>query len=110
MLLRLSKQIPDLRRAHADKHLNKLGAGDGKKRNLRFPGHRFCKQCFSGPRRAHEQGSFRTGRSDIRVLFRIVQIQNQFLQKLLRFFLSRDIFKSNARSRGYVFPGAALSE
>ena len=51
----LLEQIPHLARTHADKHLDKLGAGHREKRNIRFAGYGLSEHGLAGSRRADKQ-------------------------------------------------------
>ena len=51
----LLEQIAHLARTHADKHLDKLGAGHREKRNIRFAGYGLSEHGLAGSRRADKQ-------------------------------------------------------
>jgi len=54
VLLRVSEQASDARRADADEHLDELGTGAGDERDTGLARNRSGKQCFAGPGRTLE--------------------------------------------------------
>ena len=53
--LGLLEQIAHARGAHADEHLDEIGAGEAEERDLRFAGDRSGEQRLAGARRADQQ-------------------------------------------------------
>ena len=69
--------------AHADEHLNKIGARDRKKRHIRFAGHGTRQQRFAGSRRAHEQNALGNASAELLELRRLTQVVDDLLQLFL---------------------------
>ena len=55
LLLGLLEQVAHARRAHADEHLDEVGAADGEERDARLAGDRARQQRLAGSRRSDEQ-------------------------------------------------------
>ena len=110
VLLRLLKKITDPARADADKHLDKFGAGQREKRNVRLPGNRFRQQGFAGARRADQKRALRQLRADLHVAARIVQEVHHFLKALLRFILAGHVLERHAGVLLNIGFGPAFSD
>ncbi len=93
ILLRLFKQVADTGRAHAYKHLHKIGTGDREKRHARLSRHRFGQQGLSGSRRSHKDDSFGDPRAKAGIFLRIAEEINHLLQVFLLFLKTRHILK-----------------
>ena len=96
LLIRLLEQVPHLGGTHAHKHLDELGAGNGKEGDLRFSRHRSGQQCLAGSGRAYQQRAFGQLRADTGIFIRMLQKIHDFLQRVLGFLLSRDIREGHA--------------
>ena len=108
-LLRLLEQVAHTGSPDSHIHLHKRRTAERKERNIRFARNRFCKQRLSGSRRPYEQCAFRQFRPDAGILPRIMQKIHNLLQRLLRFFLPRNILKRNAGLFLHIHLGIALS-
>ena len=64
-VLRLFEQVAHARRAHADEHLDEVGAADRKERHARLTGNRLGEQRLAGARRPEEQDALRDLRAHL---------------------------------------------
>jgi hypothetical protein len=71
LALRLLEQIPDPGGAHADEHLDELGAGHGEERHVGFPGDRPGQQRLARARWSHEQHALGNPPSEPLILPRV---------------------------------------
>ena len=69
--LRLLEQVAHAGSAHADEHLDEVGAGNAEERDARLARDGACEQRFTGTRRAHEQATARDFRAHRLVLGRV---------------------------------------
>ena len=93
MLLRLSKHVAHARRTYTYKHLNKIRAGNRKKRYLRFTGNCLGKKCFTRAWRAYHQYTTWNFSTQFLKFSRITQKLYQFGYLFLSFFHSRYVVK-----------------
>ena len=93
---RLLKQVAHLACAHADKHLNKLTAGDREERHTGLTGDRAGQQRFAGTRRADKQHALGHLGTDVLIFLGAVQEVHDLLQALLGLVLTGDIIELDA--------------
>ena len=72
-ILRLLEQVAHARRAHADEHLDEVGAGNAEERHARLAGDGAREQGFTSARRAHQEAAARDLRAHGLVLRRVRQ-------------------------------------
>ena len=107
---RLLEQVAHPRRAHADKHLDELRAGD---REERYPGlarHGLGQQGLARAGRANQQHTFRDARAEAAVILRVLQEVDDFDQLGLGLIDTRDIGKGDAGVLLHEHLGAALAD
>ena len=97
VLLGLLEQVSDSGCADADKHLNEVGAADGKERHARFSCSRLGDIGFTGSRRSYQQDSLRDPRTQAVILGRVLEEIDDLLQFFFFFFQA-----------GYVIEGDLL--
>ena len=90
-ILRLLEKAAHAARAHADEHLDELGAGNAEERDLGFSGDRARKQRLARARRPDEQAAARDLRAELLVLARIHQEVLDLLKLLDRLVLAGDV-------------------
>ena len=73
LLLRFLKQIPHTGSSDTDEHLHKIRTCQREKRYLRLARHCLGKERLTGSRRSHKKRTLRQLRTDVAVLFRVVQ-------------------------------------
>ncbi len=73
ILLRLFEHVAHACGAHADEHLDEVGAGDAEERHLGFAGDRTGKQRLAGPGRADHQHTTRDAAAEFLELGRILE-------------------------------------
>ena len=93
---RLLKQVAHLACTHADKHLDKLTAGDREERHTGLTGDRAGQQRFAGTRRADKQHALGHLGTDVLVFLGVVQEVYDLLQTLLGLVLTGDIIELDA--------------
>ena len=93
VLLALLEQIAHAARAHADEHLDEIGTGDRKERNVRFARNRARQQRLAGARRPDQQHALRNAPAQFLELRRLAQKLDDLLQLFLCFFNARDILE-----------------
>ncbi len=93
VFLRLFKQVADARRAHADEHLHKIGAGDGKERHARFACHSAGEQRLARAGRADEQHALGDARAQLVVPARVFQELHNLAQLLFLLVGAGDVGK-----------------
>ncbi len=59
LFLGLVEHVAHARCAHADEHLDEVGAGNGEERHVGLAGDRFRQQGLAGTRRTHHEHAFR---------------------------------------------------
>ena len=109
LLLCLAEEIAHLARAHADKHLHKLRAGDGEERHVGLARHGFGEHRLTRSRRADKQNAFRHRCAGVRILARIMEIVHDLGKALFCLILAGDIAKADALRGLDVDLGVALS-
>jgi hypothetical protein len=93
---RLLEQVAHARGADADKHLHKLGAGDGEERHFGLPGDGLGEQCLAGSGRPDQEDAFRHPRAEAAILLRIFQKIDDLAQLVLGLVDPGDIVEANA--------------
>jgi hypothetical protein len=92
-LLPLVEHVTHTRGAHADKHLNKVRAADGKKRDVRFSRNSARKKRLASARRADHQHALRNAAAEFLKFFRITQKLDKLLHFIFCFLDAGDIAK-----------------
>src|SRR3546814_5619672 len=85
IFLRLLEHVAHAAGAHADEHLNEVGARNGEERHARFTRNGAGEQRFASTRRTHQQRTLGNLAAKARELRRVFQELNDFLQFLTRF-------------------------
>src|SRR5690606_35997879 len=93
MLLRLLEHVAHAGRTNADKHLDKVGTGNGEERDFRFAGNGFCQQRLAGTGRANHQHATRNLAAETLELARVTQELDQLLHFFLGFLDTGNISK-----------------
>ncbi len=83
VLLALLEEVADAACADADKHLNKVGTGDGEERHIGFAGHGTRQQGLAGSRRSDEQHALGNAAAQLLELLRLAQVFDDLLQLFL---------------------------
>ena len=102
VLLRLLEQVAHAGRAHADIHLDEVGAGHREERHACLTGHCPRKQRLARAGRADEQHALRHARAQRRELFRCLEELNDLLQLLFFFLRARHVIE---RGLAFIIPG-----
>src|SRR5690348_11390302 len=77
--LSLLKHVAHAAGADADKHLDKIGAADGKEWNVSFAGDGAGQQRFASPGRPNQQHAFGYATAEFLKLLRVAQKLDKFL-------------------------------
>ena len=109
-LIGLFKKISNLGSTHTNKHLHKFRTGNGEKRNLCLAGNSLGKKSFTGSRRAHKQGTFWHGSTDLFVFRRVMEEIHNLRQKLLGFILACHVCKFNSCGGLYINLGITFTK
>ena len=110
VLLALFEQIADAAGAHADEHLDEVGAGDGEERYAGFAGDGAGEQRFAGSRRPDQQHAFGDASAEFLELLRLAQELDDLLQLFLGFFDAGDVFEGDLLLLRGMEAGAALAK
>ncbi len=92
----LLEEVANPARADADKHLHKLGPGDGEERHTRFAGHRLGHQSFACARTADQQHAFGDACAKADELLRLLQKLDDLLQLFLGFVATSYVIEPNS--------------
>ena len=106
----LIKQVPYAACPNADKHLHKIAAADGEKRNAGFSCYCFRQECFTCSGRADKQNPFGDPGAKFRIVSRILQKIHHFLKFFLLFVCACHIGKCDLVFRRILHSGAAFTE
>src|SRR5690606_764892 len=93
--LRLLEQVAHARRAHADEHLDEVGAGEREERRARLARHRFGEQRLAGSRRADEQHALGQLAAELGKLLRVLEKIDDFDDFLFGFVEARHVFEGD---------------
>ena len=96
VLLALLEQIANARRAHADEHLDEVGARDGEEGNPGLARDGSRKQRLAGSGRPDEQHPLRDAATEARELLRLAQERDDLFELGLRLLDAGDIGESDA--------------
>ena len=110
VLLGLLEHVAHARRAHADEHLDEVGAGDREERHLRFAGDRLGEQRLAGARIAHHQHAARNAAAELLELGRIAQELDQLGDLFLGLVAAGDVGKGHRVVRLVEHARLALAE
>ena len=108
-LARLLEQVAHPRGADADKHLDELGAGNGKERHAGLAGDRFRQQRLAGSRRSDQQNPLWHPRAEPAIRLRIAQKGDQLLQFEFRFIDAGNVLERHLRVGLDIDLGARLA-
>ena len=95
VLFALLEEVADAAGADADEHLNKVGTGDGEKRDIRFAGDRPRQQSLTSARRANQQNALRNASAELLELLRLTQEFDDLLQFFLGFLNARHVLEGD---------------
>src|SRR5438552_12286514 len=93
IFLALLKQVAHAARTYADKHLDKIRAGNRKEGNISFARDRSRQQRLARTRRSDQQHALRNSPAQLLELLRILQELDDFLQLFLVLVRSGDILE-----------------
>ena len=110
MFFGILEHIAHPSRAHADKHFDKIRAGNREERHLRLARNRTRQQRFSGTRAAHHQHAARNASAELLKLGRIAQKLHQLCDFFFRLFTTRDIGERHRVIRLIKHARLALAE
>ena len=96
VLLRLLEHVADAARAHADEHLDEVGARDGEERHIGFAGDGAGQQRLAGAGRTDQQHAARDAAAEPLELLRIAQELDDLLQVVLRLVDAGDVLERDA--------------
>jgi hypothetical protein len=91
VLLRLLEHVAHAGRAHADEHLDEVGAGDREERHLGLAGDRLGEQRLAGAGRADHQHAARDAAAELLELGRVAQELDQLLDLFLGLVAAGDV-------------------
>ena len=94
MLLGLFEHVANTARTNTDKHLNKVGTGNGEERHLSFTRNRFCQQGFTGTWRADHQHATGNATTQALKLAWVTQELNQLTDLFLGFVATGNVSES----------------
>ena len=100
----LLEEVTDFRCAHADEHLNELGACNREERHVGLARDGFREHRLAGARRSDEQHAFRHLRTDGRIFLRVVQVVDDFRKIFFCLVFACDVLEMNAFGRRHVDP------
>ena len=110
VLLRLLEHVAHARRAHADEHLDEVGAGDREERHLRFAGDRLGEQRLAGAGRADHQHAARNAAAELLELGRVAQELDELGDFFLRLVAAGDVGERDGVVRLVEHARLALAE
>jgi hypothetical protein len=110
MLLGLLEHVANPGSAHADEHLDEVGARDGEKRHLGLAGDRTGEQRLAGAGRADHQHAARDPAAELLELGRVTQELDELVHFLLGLVAARDVGEGDGVGRLVEHPGLALAE
>jgi hypothetical protein len=110
VLLRLLEHVAHARRAHADEHLDEVGARDREERHLRLAGDRLREQRLAGARRADHQHAARNATAELLELRRVAQELDELGDLFLRLVAAGDVGEGHRVVRLVEHPRLALAE
>ena len=90
-VFRLLEEVTDARSAHADKHLDKVAAGDREERDIRFARNGFGEQGFTTARRPNQQHPARDAAAQALELFGVAEEFDNLRDFFFGFIDARDI-------------------
>jgi hypothetical protein len=93
--LGLSEEVAHARGAHADEHLDELGAGHAEERHARFTGDGAGEQRLAGAWRPEQQHALGKWSAEIRVLLRVLQEVDHLPQLFRRLVDARDVSEAH---------------
>ena len=106
----LLEQVTHPRGTHPDKHLDKLGAGNGEERHLCLAGHGPRQQRLAGAGRANQQHALGHASAEAAVGLRITQELDNFLEFVLGLVDAGHISEANLHVSLDVDPRFALAD
>src|SRR4029453_12131132 len=83
VLFSLLEQVADARGAHADEHLDEIGAGDREEGNVRLARDRARQEGLAGPRGAHQEHPLGDLPAELLELLRVLEELDDLLQLFL---------------------------
>src|SRR5215469_699338 len=110
VLLALFKQVADAAGAHANKHFDKIGAGNREEGNVRFPRDGTCQQGFAGSGRPHQQDAFGNTSPQFLEFLGLAQELDDLPQFFFGLFYTRHIFECDFLPLHREQPHQALAE
>ena len=110
VLLALFEQVTHARGAHADEHLDEIGAADREERHVRFARDRARKQRLAGAGRAHEEDALGNAATELLELLRLLQELDDLLQLVLRLVHAGDVLERHLLLRARRQLRLALAE
>ena len=110
ILFALLEHVAHAARADANKHLDKVGAGNREERHVRLAGNRAGEQGLAGARRPDEQHSLRDLAAEPLEFLRIFQVFDDFFEFLLGLVDPGDILESDPPDLLGQKAGPALAE
>ena len=110
VLLALLEQVADAACAHADEHLDEVGAGDAEERHVGFAGHGAGQQGLAGSGRPDQQHALGNASAELLELLRLAQELDDFLELFLGFIHAGHVFERDLLLLHGEQAGAALAE
>ena len=96
VFLALNKKVANARSAHAHKHFNKVGAGNGEERHPGLASNGAGQKCFTRAGRAHEQHALGDAPAKAGKLFGVGEKFHNFRKLVLGFVNTSHVSKGNA--------------
>jgi hypothetical protein len=110
MLLRLLEHVAHARGAHADEHLDEIGAGDREEGHLCLARDRLREQRLARSGIAHHQHAARDAPAQLLELRRVAEELDKLRDLFLGFLAARDVRERDGVVRLVEHTGAALAE